>query len=484
MMQHSRRTQTKKHDSSLSTTFKGNAMMKIEKEKTVMCENILRSRYCSHGKACKFAHSKQELRTETYAQANLWGLCKNTYRSRPCFDFVATGKCPYGSKCNCIHDERIAVKEDELQLVKVQNKQFRDSDAMTDVDVDYFRISRLCEGNYGPLGRGTFSLFSTFDKFKDTVCNIRENQSTGCLTEKQRLHIAVAFYKFRKFENFKFKASHCVYGAFVCMVVQKKHFLLTNDGGVKEVQDVLRNGMLRSDICSVHELAFDQASVGYDSSKPAPALWFNIPDADIKKVTVEDVKKITRKDMDLKRTSSDKKHFIKGKDFFQTYFACTPHYELPFNMFYARLKDPSDAHSLVIQTLLRELGVESTGISLEERFEGVKLALQIDYWPKCKGGTAIPTKYDSVPPVSRLYEFDGMGNKNGQFRSFCCNIKGRNPDKKSRLPVFDVITHNRDDTSHLDNKYHLGKIHFIENLNPYSEWGSVISVHIAKGSYY
>jgi hypothetical protein len=67
-------------------------MRKPEKEKTVMCDHILNHRKCPHGSECKFAHSKEELRIETYRTASLWGLCPDTYRSRPCLDFVSTGK--------------------------------------------------------------------------------------------------------------------------------------------------------------------------------------------------------------------------------------------------------------------------------------------------------------------------------------------------------------------------------------------------------
>ena len=59
----------------------------------------------------------------------------------------------YKSKCNCIHDTQIGVTEDELRLIKVPNKQFRDPGAATDVDVDYYHIPMICEVNYGPLGR-------------------------------------------------------------------------------------------------------------------------------------------------------------------------------------------------------------------------------------------------------------------------------------------------------------------------------------------
>ena len=97
IMMQSRHTRTTIHhrdpaSRDTSYQYNGTSAVKVEKEKTVMCENILRIGYCPHGKTCKFAHSDKELRTETYATANLWGLCHNAYRSRPCFTFVATGK--------------------------------------------------------------------------------------------------------------------------------------------------------------------------------------------------------------------------------------------------------------------------------------------------------------------------------------------------------------------------------------------------------
>ena len=109
----------------------------------------------------------------------------------------------YKSKCNCIHDTQIGVIEDEL------NKQFHDPGASTDVDVDYYHIPMICEVNYGPLGRGTVSLFSNLDTFKKSVCNIRDHVNP---VHKQHCQIALAFYKTQKEK--RFEASHCAFEQF------------------------------------------------------------------------------------------------------------------------------------------------------------------------------------------------------------------------------------------------------------------------------
>jgi len=67
-------------------------MRKLEKEKTVLCKNFESKKWCEYGAKCKFAHGTKELRIETYTTATMWGLCLETYRSRPCLDFVSTGK--------------------------------------------------------------------------------------------------------------------------------------------------------------------------------------------------------------------------------------------------------------------------------------------------------------------------------------------------------------------------------------------------------
>ena len=350
---------------------------------------------------------------------------------------------PFGSKCNCIHEHPIGVSENELRLVKVPNKQFRDPGASTDVDVDYFRIPIICEVNYGPLGRGTFSLFSNLDTFRKSVCNIRDQ---GNAVDKQRCQVALAFYKTR--QEKRFEASHCAFEQFPCMVVQKKRFLLTEDGSVHELassRNAWQNTRTGSTI-TVHELAFDHMQSSADRSKPPPALWFNIPEEAIKKISTDDVKRITRKEKDLKRVQGGKQApAFRGKDFYKTYVSHTHNYEVPFHIFYARLNDSSDVHGLIIQTLVEELGGETKVGSLQKKFEGVKLALKFDYWPS-SSATKDPKKYDYVPPVSRAYDIHKSNDKKALIDSFRHNLNksgdrdnSETTSRKSRLPIFALI---------------------------------------------
>jgi len=289
---------------------------------------------------------------------------------------------PFGSKCNCIHEHLIGVSEDELRLVKVPNKQFRVPGASTDVDVDYFRIPIICEVNYGPLGRGTFSLFSNFHTFRKSVCNICDHINA---VDKQRCQVALAFYKTRKEK--KFEASHCAFKQFPCMVVQKKRFLLTADGSVQELassRDAGQSTTRTGSTITVHELAFDHMHSSAGRSKPPPALWFNIPEEAIEAISTEDIKRIEKK---VRRVGvhcksycsfgrswgycicgmqGENPFFNKGKDFYKTYVSYAPNYEVSFHIFYASLNHSSDVHGLIIQTLEEELGGESKGGSLQK----------------------------------------------------------------------------------------------------------------------
>jgi hypothetical protein len=310
----------------------------------------------------------------------------------------------------------------------------------------------ICEVNYGPLGRGTVSLFSNLDTFKKSVCNIRDQVNP---VDKQHCQVALAFYKTRKEK--RFEASHCAFEQFPCMVVQKKRFLLTADGGMQELaSSSSRDAWGRftragTSTITVHELAFDHMQSTSDRSKPPPALWFNIPEETIKKISTEDVKRIARKEQDLKRVQGGEKATFKGKDFYKTYVSYTPNYEVPFHIFHARLNDSSGVHDLIVQTLAEELGGESNGDSLQKRFEGVKLALKFDYWPS-SCATKDPKKYDSVPPVSRAYNIPKSNEKKALIDSFRHNLnKSGDRDnsevtirKSPRLPIFASISQKKE----------------------------------------
>jgi hypothetical protein len=398
---------------------------------------------------------------------------------------------PYGEKCNGIHDPRLAfLTAEEEKLKKIKSIQFCAAHATTDVNVDYLRISKIAEVNYGPFGRDTASMFASFEAFKDYVCCGAGGTSSSTTTaistmtsstsssttpastsasrttikEVQRLQIALSFYKSRTFECFRFKASHKVYDKFACMLVQKKFFYLyTTSANVDDVQEINENEYRRRKVMGkhvvvVHELAFDQEATqcgsNYNSSsKPAPALWFNIAESDIQVATVKEITDIARAEKDLKR-KGDKK-----KNFFSTYWSRSLNPEAPFKMIYARLNDPASVHNLIIDVLMYQAdtlqGNHNSNSSLkllQERFEGAKRSIQIDLWPpvceesmiasSCSGGGRSPdeemrssgpgttertrtrnrTYDDFVPKVERRYNVSETNNKHFLFLSLCCII--------------------------------------------------------------
>jgi hypothetical protein len=68
------------------TNKKGNLM------KTEFCKFILKNQRCKFGSLCNFAHSEREMNYKTlFARHDAGLLDKETLRTRPCFDFVATG---------------------------------------------------------------------------------------------------------------------------------------------------------------------------------------------------------------------------------------------------------------------------------------------------------------------------------------------------------------------------------------------------------
>jgi len=77
------------------------------KKKTEMCTL---HPACPYGKSCHFAHSREELRRlplldlarSGFLHANL-----AEYRVRPCLMLVMTGCCPFGNRCDGLHDERV-----------------------------------------------------------------------------------------------------------------------------------------------------------------------------------------------------------------------------------------------------------------------------------------------------------------------------------------------------------------------------------------
>ena len=62
------------------------------KKKIEMCKSVLLGAECSFGRLCTYAHHESELQLRTLKERHDAGLIDaSTYRTRPCFDHVATG---------------------------------------------------------------------------------------------------------------------------------------------------------------------------------------------------------------------------------------------------------------------------------------------------------------------------------------------------------------------------------------------------------
>lgn len=57
-----------------------------------MCMYIARGRTCPFGNTCNYAHYPSDVKLASFKNRIELGLIDNeTYRNKPCFDFVATG---------------------------------------------------------------------------------------------------------------------------------------------------------------------------------------------------------------------------------------------------------------------------------------------------------------------------------------------------------------------------------------------------------
>ncbi|CAM9605208.1 unnamed protein product [Ascophyllum nodosum] len=76
--------------------------------KTEMCRNWDKG-ICRYGERCAFAHGMGELKYRTLREMQNAGRIPDAakYRCYPCMTWVATGSCPYASRCVFIHDPRV-----------------------------------------------------------------------------------------------------------------------------------------------------------------------------------------------------------------------------------------------------------------------------------------------------------------------------------------------------------------------------------------
>ena len=76
-----------------------------------MCKNWQAYGKCRFGDKCSFAHGESELRKKE----NLL----STFKTRQCKQFIETMHCPYGIRCQYIHNQWTVEKQGETKYSKV-----------------------------------------------------------------------------------------------------------------------------------------------------------------------------------------------------------------------------------------------------------------------------------------------------------------------------------------------------------------------------
>ncbi|GFH49821.1 hypothetical protein CTEN210_06297 [Chaetoceros tenuissimus] len=263
-----------------------------------ICKAALSGEECPLGSRCKFAHSRKELDLTTILERLDAGIVDdvNVFRSTLCFDQIATGSCPYQSKCNCIHDPRMIAMSSPAWLPK----QMKKCDSFsTDIHVDWNHFAKQNIVNYGVnlpyrqqkrLFRGVesfYSIASGVDAVKD-IKNTFASSNASTNAELLRLEVALAMMKKRDncYVPYKYKPTHAIMDR-LCAVINECAFeiLPGREPGssliLKEIPFVKYDSHNARHV-SVHEVAF--APYGYSrcyQDIPLPMLLFNL---DAKKV--------------------------------------------------------------------------------------------------------------------------------------------------------------------------------------------------------
>ncbi|VDD89300.1 unnamed protein product, partial [Enterobius vermicularis] len=78
--------------------------------KTALCQAFKASGFCSYGSACRFAHGERELRLPPQVMNRSFiftlSIQQKThpkYKTQLCNKFALFGRCPYGPRCQFIH---------------------------------------------------------------------------------------------------------------------------------------------------------------------------------------------------------------------------------------------------------------------------------------------------------------------------------------------------------------------------------------------
>ena len=380
-----------------------------KKVKTEICINVLNGTPCpfkdSPGGCC-FAHSEEELQMTKLVDLGEAGLVDvETYRIKPCLEFVSSGCCPFGKRCAGIHDPRICGDyEAWLPHTLSQGNAIE-----TDINVESLYQKRLNELHYGTPFGIEFSIESgtALDLYK-LVCNMSdETQSlNGTLSTIHKISIALQMQGDSKW-HYKFRPQHIIYDE-LCMVLQTRAFSLISSGDAQEIPVNKYNPRNHSHVLA-REIAFGPDS---EPSVRQVALWFNIAEEDIFLCTPQQAKRYRWKRGLNKKTKSTCNERASLFDFQESFVMIRPHG-----------RDAFELTTRILKHRLEVLKAAQLSVDLQARNEGLrrleyehqmlqeKIQAMIFHWKKwawpITDGRGEIDESTPVPPVEGPYSLEG-----------------------------------------------------------------------------
>ena len=297
--------------------------------KTELCMHYANGRPCPFGSNCTYAHGEEELQMTKLVDLHKAGLIDmETYRTRPCWTWVATGswyvhpchgqrtvvlflliplethtRCrysPFGKRCCSIHDPRVQGEYDSW----LTHTETQGNNSATDINVEALYQKLQHEIHCGtPFGEQFLPEVDSWNELYKRVSNIyykdknvpRNNKSwidntrrTPLLPAVTKLQIAIVMREDPDF-SYKYCPQHIIHGE-LCMVLQKRAFRMSGKKSNRILTPILHhqyNPNSHTDIM-VHELAFGPDC---DSTARPVSLWFNLDPNEIVKCTETQAKR-------------------------------------------------------------------------------------------------------------------------------------------------------------------------------------------------
>jgi hypothetical protein len=206
---------------------------------------------------------------------------------------------PFESRCSAIHDIRIT-GDDSAWLPCCQKL----NALPTDVHIDYNRMINFSLLHHGStFSKETAHVFSSYECFVQIICQPISGYEAGgpqhAPSDVQRLKIALALSPSTCPSVIKYRPTHLVSGQ-PCMIRQTRAFDLSGcSSSSPAASPSCLPPILLDEVDNnnpyhvvVREIAFGQ-NVGNDA--PPPALFFNIPESEIKICSLKDELKFNTK---------------------------------------------------------------------------------------------------------------------------------------------------------------------------------------------